>query len=215
MKKLFTENIGLKISAVLISLFLWFFVTSRGQSEITLDVPLEFKNIPADIGIVNTSIKTVSVTVRGHERPMKSLKASDLRVYVDLGKAKNGEDVFYINKDDIKLPYALSVTNITPPTVKVRLEETASKKVPVRPVIIGEPMEGFFVSSLKVDPKSVVVTGLKSDLKKLDFVKTESLDITDSNSPMTREVNIDTNGAKITAEKSTVKVTVKILEKPK
>jgi YbbR domain-containing protein len=215
MKKLFTENIGLKISAVLISLFLWFFVTSRGQSEITLDVPLEFKNIPADIGIVNTSVKTVSVTVRGHERPMKSLKASDLRVYVDLGKAKKGEDVFYINKDDIKLPYALSVTNITPPTVKIRMDETASKKVPVRPVIIGEPMDGFFVSSLKVDPKSVVVNGLKSDLKKLDFVKTESLDITDSNSPMTRVVNIDTNGAKITAEKSTVKVTVKILEKPK
>ena len=70
MKKLFTENLGLKISAVLISVFLWFFVTSRGQSEITLDIPLEFKNIPADIGLVNTSVKTVSVTVRGHERPM-------------------------------------------------------------------------------------------------------------------------------------------------
>ena len=36
MKKLLTENLGLKISAVLISVFLWFFVTSRGQSEISL-----------------------------------------------------------------------------------------------------------------------------------------------------------------------------------
>jgi YbbR domain-containing protein len=94
MKKLFTENLGLKISAVLLSVFLWFFVTSRGQSEITLDIPLEFKNIPADIGLVNTSVKTVSVTVRGHERPMKNLKASDVKVYVDLGKARKGEDIF-------------------------------------------------------------------------------------------------------------------------
>src|SRR3990172_1352110 len=102
MKKLFTENLGLKISAVLISVFLWFFVTSRGQSEISFEVPLEFKNIPADIGIVNTSVKTVSVTVRGHERPMKNLKASDVRVYVDLSKAKKGEEVFYVNKENIK-----------------------------------------------------------------------------------------------------------------
>ena len=215
MKKLFTENLGLKISAVLISLFLWFFVTSRGQSEITIDVPLEFKNIPADIGIVNTSIKTVSVTVRGHERPMKSVKASDLRVYVDLGKAKKGEEVLHISKDDIKLPYALSVINITPSTVKVKLDETASKKVPVRAVLIGEPMDGFFVASLKVEPKRVLVTGLKSDLKKLSFVKTESLDITDSNKPITQELNIDTSGAQITTETSLVTITVKIMEKSK
>ncbi len=100
MKKLVTENLGLKISAVLISVFLWFFVTSRGQSEITLEAPLEFKNMPADIGIVNTSIKTVSVTVRGHEKPMKNLKAADVRAYVDLGKAKKGVEVFHVRKDD-------------------------------------------------------------------------------------------------------------------
>ena len=144
MKKLFTENLGLKISAVLISVFLWFFVTSRGQSEISLDVPLEFKNIPADIGIVNTSIKTVSVTVRGFERPMKNLKASDVRVYVDLSKAKKGEDVFYVNKDDIKLPYALSAMNVTPSTVKVKLDATASRTVLVKPVLTGEPRKRLF-----------------------------------------------------------------------
>jgi len=213
MKKLFTENLGLKISAVLISVFLWFFVTSRGQSEITLDIPLEFKNIPADIGLVNASVKTVSVTVRGHERPMKNLKASDVKVYVDLGKAKKGEDIFYVNKDDIKLPYALSVMNITPSTVRIKLDETDSKIVPVKPVLTGEPMTGFFVSSVKVEPKHVVVKGLKSEVRRLRIVKTEPFDITDSNKTMTQELNIDTGGVNVTPEATTVKVTIKILEK--
>lgn len=213
MKKLLTENIGLKISAVLISVFLWFFVTSRGQSEITLDIPLEFKNIPSDIGLVNASVKTVSVTVRGHERPMKNLKASDVKVSVDLGKAKKGEDIFYVNKDDIKLPYALSVMNITPSTVRIKLDETDSKIVPVKPVLTGEPMTGFFVSSVKVEPKHVVVKGLKSDVRRLRIVKTEPLDVTDSNKTMTQELNIDTGGVNVTPEVSTVKVTIKILEK--
>jgi YbbR domain-containing protein len=210
MKKLFTENLGLKISAVLLSVFLWFFVTSRGQSEITLDIPLEFKNIPADIGLVNTSVKTVSVTVRGHERPMKNLKASDVRVYVDLSKAKKGEDVFSVTKEDIKLPYALTVMNISPSTVKIKLDETDSKIVPVKPVLIGEPRNGFFVSSIRVEPKTVVVKGLKSDLRKVSVLKTEPLDITDSNKKMTQELNIDTAGANVTPDVNTVKVTINV-----
>jgi YbbR domain-containing protein len=210
MKKLFTENLGLKISAVLISLFLWFFVTSRGQSEISLEVPLEFKNIPTDIGIVNTSHKTVSVTVRGFERPMKNLKASDVRVYVDLGKAKRGEDVFSINKDDIKLPYALSAMNVTPSTVKVKLDATASRTVLVKPVLTGEPRSGFIVSSVKVEPQSVVIRGLMSDVRKLHSVNTEPLDITDSNGTITQELNIDTSGIKVTPDIETVKVTINI-----
>jgi YbbR domain-containing protein len=210
MKKLFTENLGMKISAILISVFLWFFVTSQGQSEITLDIPLEFKNIPADIGIVNTSVKTVSVTVRGHERPMKNLKASDVRVYVDLGKAKKGVDVFYVNKDDIKLPYALSVLNIAPATVRIKLDETTSKSFLVSPVLSGEPRKGFYVSSVKTEPKSVVVKGLKSEVGKMQSVKTEPLDIADAAGPMTQELNIDTGGAKVTPDTETVKVTATI-----
>ncbi len=47
MRKFFLENLGLKTAAVLLSMVLWIFVTSRGQSEISIDVPLEFKNIPS------------------------------------------------------------------------------------------------------------------------------------------------------------------------
>lgn len=215
MKKLLTENLGLKISAVLLSVFLWFFVTSRGQSELTLDVPLEFKNIPADIGIVKASVKTVSVTVRGHERPMKNLKASDVRVYVDLGKAAKGVGVFYLNKGDFKLPYALSVLNITPSAVKLKLDETASKTVLVSPVLTGEPRNRFFVSSVKVEPKSVVIKGLKSEVRKLSIVKTEPLDITEANKTITQELNIDTGGVKVTPDVETVKITINISEKRK
>ena len=84
-------------------------------------------------------------------------------------KAKKGEDVFYINKDDIKLPYALSVMNITPSTVKVKLDETVSRTFPVKPVLTGEPRNGYFVSSVKVEPKSVVIKGLKSDVLKAAY----------------------------------------------
>jgi YbbR domain-containing protein len=213
MRKLLTENITLKISAVLISVFLWFFVTSRGQSEINFEVPLEYKNIPADMGIVNGGVKNVSVTVRGQERTMKNLKASDVRVYVDLEKAKNGEETFYIKTDDVKLPYALSATNVVPSSVRIKLDETVSMAVQVKPVLSGEPESGFFVSSIKVEPKNVALKGLKSEVRRLRVVKTEVLDITDLNKTLTQEVNIDTGGANVSPEPGTVKVTINIAEK--
>jgi len=215
MRKLLTENITLKISAVLISIFLWFFVTSRGQSEINFEVPLEYKNIPADMGIVNGGVKNVTVTVRGQERTMKNLKASDVRVYVDLEKAKNGEETFYLKTDDVKLPYSLSATNVVPSSVRIKLDETVSMAVQVKPVLSGEPESRFFVSSIKVDPKNVALKGLKSEVRRLRVVKTEVLDITDLNKTLTQEASIDTGGANVSPEPGTVKVTIYITEKKK
>lgn len=122
-KKLFLEDLGLKIAAVLLSVVLWIFVTSRGQSEITIDIPPEFKNIPAGLEVVNHSVKVISLNIKGQERLIKDIKPSDIRVYIDLSKAKKGEGIYYINKDDIRLPRAITVTNITPSYVKVITEE--------------------------------------------------------------------------------------------
>ena len=213
MKKLFTENAGLKISAVLISLLLWFFITSKGQSEMTVNIPLEFKNVPADMGIVETSTKSVNVTVRGHERLMMSLKPSDVRVYADLSRAVRGDDVFFVNRDDIKLPYALKVRNISPSTVRVKLDETVSKVVPVRPVLIGQPGTGFVLSSVTVEPNKVTIRGLKSDLAKIRSIRTEPLDITDAAKPISQEVDIDTAGANFTPDSDSVRLMIRISEK--
>jgi YbbR domain-containing protein len=213
MKRLITENAGLKISAVLISFLLWFFITSKGQSEMTVNIPLEFKNIPANMGILETSTKNVNVTIRGHERPIINLKPSDVRVFVDLSKAKKGEDVYFVNKDDIKLPYALSVRNISPSTVRMRLEETISKTVSVRPVLVGQPRTGFVLSSVTVEPKNVTVRGLRSEVAKIRSVKTEPLDISDAVKPLSQEVDIDVSGANITPDTDSVRLTVRILEK--
>ncbi|MDA8104651.1 MAG: CdaR family protein [Nitrospiraceae bacterium] len=210
MRKLLLENAGLKISAILLSVLLWFFVTSRGQSEMSLQIPIEFKNIPVGLGIVNTSAKSVNVTVRGQERLMKSVKSSDIRVFIDLSKAKKGEGNYHINSDDVRLPYAMSVANVDPSAVKILLDETAVKSVRVDPVVSGTPEQGFYVKSVQVDPKTIVVRGLKTELRRIAEVKTDVMDISGMNETTTQELNIDVAGANIKPDTSTVKVTVVI-----
>ena len=212
MKKLILHNLGLKISAVLISVFLWFFVASRGQSEISFEAPLEFRNIPAELGIVSTSANTVILTVRGQERVVKNLNAPEVRVIIDMSKAKQGEGMYHINKDDVKLPYAVAVTNVAPASVKVKLEEMLTKTVPVQVRLTGVPEKGA-VASVVVEPKSVSVTGLKSEIRKLRALRTEEFDVSGIRETVTEELVFDTSGMNITPEVSKVKVKITIVEK--
>jgi YbbR domain-containing protein len=135
MKSRLLDNLGLKISAVLLAIFLWLFVTSRGLSELSFEIPIEFKNIPVGYGIASNINKTVQVTIRGQELMIKNIKSSDIRVMVNLSKAKEGEATYYITKEDIKLPYAAKVMNIQPSSLKLRLDEMVTKAVKIKPAV--------------------------------------------------------------------------------
>jgi YbbR domain-containing protein len=210
MRRLFFENIGLKIAAVLLSIVLWIFVTSRGQSEISIDVPLEFKNIPQGLELVNYSAKEISLSVKGQERLIRSIKPSDIQAYIDLGKTKKGESVYYITRDDIKLPRAIDVINISPSSVKVITEETATKTVRVRPVVVGEPERGYFVKSVEVAPQTLVIEGIRSEVEKINIIRTEPLDITGLNESVTQDVKLDLISLNIRSKTADVKVKVVI-----
>jgi YbbR domain-containing protein len=209
-RKLVSENLGLKVSAVLLSLLLWFFVTSRGQSEMSIEVNPEFKNVPVGLGIVNNTTRNVVVTIKGQERLMKNVRPSDVRVFVDLAKAKKGEGTYYIDLNDIKLPYAMTVTNVSPVSVKVRLDETISKTVRVVPVISGTPEEGYAVKAVLVRPPNMAIQGLKTEMRKINELKTEVMDISGLKETTTQELNIDTSGINVKPEANSVQVTVQI-----
>jgi YbbR domain-containing protein len=209
MKKLLFENLGLKITAVLLSVLLWLFATSRGLSEISLDIPLEFRDIPPGLELMSHSVKVVSLNIKGQERIIRNMRPSDIRVFIDLSKAKTGEGVFSINKNTITLPPTVTVTNISPSYVKVLLEESVTKTVQVRPIIVGAPESGFYVKSISVIPENVVIEGAKSKVTIVDKIKTETLDITGFKETFTRDLELDTTGMNIRTR--TRDVTVKVV----
>jgi len=143
---------------------------------------------------------------------MKSLNASDLRVFLDLGKAKPGEIVYPVNKEDVKLPFAMTVTNVTPPSVRVKLEEITLKTIPVQPQLLGSPEKGA-VLSIVVEPRTAVIRGLKSELKKINMIRTEPLDISHISGTITEELDLDTSGTNIKADILKVKVKITVAEK--
>jgi len=204
------KNLGLKITAVLLSILLWVFATSRGLSEIALDVPLEFKNIPPGLELMNYDVKSVSLNIKGQERLIRTIRPTDIRVWIDLTRAKKGEGIYAINKNNISLPLTVTVKNITPTSVKVLLEESVSKTVRVKPIIVGIPERGYYVKSIIVVPQTVDIEGASSKIRKVDKVKTEPLDITDRSETLKKDLKLDVSGMTIRTRVDEVMVKVVI-----
>jgi YbbR domain-containing protein len=209
MKHAVFKNLGLKITAVLLSILLWIFASSRGLSEISLDVPLEFKNIPPGLELMSYDVKSVSLTIKGQERLIRTIRPTDIRVWIDLSKAKKGEGIYAINGKNISLPLTVTLKNITPTSVKILLEESVSKTVMVKPIVVGIPERGYYVKSIIVIPKTVDIEGASSKIRKVDKVKTEPLDITGRSETLKKDLKLDVSG--MTIRTSVDEVMVKIV----
>ncbi|MFN3395350.1 MAG: YbbR-like domain-containing protein [Thermodesulfovibrionales bacterium] len=210
LQKAFTENIPLKTAALLIAVILWLFVTSKGLTEASFDVPVDFVNIPQGLDIVRYDIKTVNIVIRGYERFIKNIKQGDIRINVDLSRAKKGEAQLPIRAGDIRLPNTVSVVRIDPSSLRVILEEKTTKKVPVKPVITGKPDRGYSVSSIKTIPEEIRIEGITSELKRINFLYTEPVDISGLRDNLTQEVSLDLAGKKIKPERDKVEIAIKI-----
>jgi YbbR domain-containing protein len=209
-KRIFSENFGLKIAAIFLSIVLWFYVTSRGQSEMYLDVPVEFKNIPSGLEMVNNTVKIVSLNVKGQERFIRNIKPSDVRISIDLSKTKKGENIYYITRDDIETPHGITVSNINPSSLKITTEETVSKVVRVYPVITGELERGYYVRSIHIVPQTVVIEGVRSAVRKVNKLKTEPLDITGITETFSQDMKLDLKGKNIRAKPDFIKIRLNV-----
>jgi YbbR domain-containing protein len=207
-KKEMFSNIGLKILSVALAMSLWFFVTYRGQSEMAIDVPLEFKNVPKGLEILRQNIKKVSLNISGHERLLKALRPIDVRVIIDMSKAKKGEAVYYLAKENVIIPRTVKVQRIEPVSVKVTLDESISKVVPVKAYVIGAPERGYRIKSIDVKPSVMEIEGAKTEMARISLLRTDPIDITGMDSDITQNVKINTNGSNIRTKAS--EVTVKI-----
>jgi YbbR domain-containing protein len=174
---------------------------------VTIDIPVNFINLPPKLEIVDLP-QTVSISIEGQERMFKDLKKSNINAVIDLSEAKTGKSFFTISRENIELPKMLTIRNIDPETVSLKIEEQMSKSVTVKPDIVGTPEKGYAIVEVISSPDSVVIEGPKSLIRKIRRVKTEPIDINDINSDLIFKANL--NLAHSSIRKSINKVEVNI-----
>jgi YbbR domain-containing protein len=210
MRKILFSNLGIKIISVILAVLMWIYVTYRGQSEIAVDAPISFKNVPKGMELLRVSAKSATLNLRGQERLLKSLRPMDINVVVDLSNARRGETTYYLDKNTVVVPGTTDIVRVEPTSVRVVLDEAAVKTLPVKASIVGAPDKGFKIVSVDVVPPAVTVRGAKTELSRIAVLRTETIDVTGFDTDLRETVRLNINGRNIKTATPEVAVSIAI-----
>jgi YbbR domain-containing protein len=163
--------------AVVLAVALWVYVTSQ-ENPVRM---VRIDNVPITaVGlapgyVLTPPLGTASVDIQGLDSDLHGVTAGDIQAMVDARKLVPGPGT-YLLPVVIKLPpnHHLTLLDQTPAHVRVSVDETAHKSVPVTMVPIGQIPAGYQSAGAPiVEPPVVTITGLRSALARIQIATVE------------------------------------------
>jgi YbbR domain-containing protein len=209
------RHLGLKVVAIALATLLWLSVAGEHVVERIMRVPLEFRNIPAELEVVGDPPATVDVRLRGSSGLLSRLEGTDVVAVIDVATARPGSRLFHLRSDEVRAPYGVEVAQVVPGTLAIELERSASRIVPVVPPLDGEPAPGFVVGRITSDPATVEIRGPESRVRRLAEAITEPVTVTGSRERVRDVVTVGVaDSALRLAEPQSAVVIVEVLPAP-
>ena len=176
--RIVVHNAGLKLVSLLVAFGLWFFVNAgERDTEVALPLPLELRNIPANVMIVSPRVDFVDLRVSGPRALLSRIDPDQLAMPLDLGGVRPGPAVFRIRADSLNLPRGVNIVRITPAEVTVEFAQVARKTVPVQLTFGKKPPGDLRVTDVKVAPESVEIIGPVDEVEEVKVAETVPIDL--------------------------------------
>jgi YbbR domain-containing protein len=176
-----TRDFGLKVLSLTLAFALWFFVNAgERDTEVALQVPLELRNIPADLMQISPRIDFVDLRVLGPRTLLARIDRDRLSLVLDVGGVRSGPATFRLVPGALNLPRGVNVVRLAPSEITLEWAQRIEKTVPVRLALIGKPPADLRVTSSTVAPEKVRVIGPADQVKGLKAVETEPVDLSDA-----------------------------------
>lgn len=228
MDKLMDRPWFLRITALALAIILFFSVqaeedkktgsTIGDSQDILRDVPVEV--FYDDENLVVTGVpKTVNMSIDGPSNLVQSTKLlKDFTLKVDLTNERLGRHTVSIKAEN--LSDKLNV-RLDPATVDVVIEEKVSKSFSVEPEFNERLLaEGYNAVKKEVEPSTIQVTGAKSVIESISFVKVsatgdQGIDKSFEQKARVRVLDRDLNKLNVTIDPEDVTVKVEVKENSK
>lgn len=204
------SNLGLKVLAIVIALGLW--VAGHRDVERAVEVPVEFRNIPSDLMVIDNRIDYVVLRLMGPRTLVSTLDAGDLRLALDLEGAKPGSVSYPLSPSSFSFPRGVTIARITPPVVHLRLEPVVKRVLPVTVRFVNKPAFGYKIGETAVEPDRVSVQGPADEVRRLVSVETVPIDLEESRSSIKRKVRLSADGKPFSISPDQVEIAVTLEE---
>jgi YbbR domain-containing protein len=173
----FTANLGLKGLSLLFALGLVAYQRSQQdvqQVTVPVSIVLRLPSETARRELKTSMPANVYIAVRGESRAIDAMKNGVPPVELDLRDGK--VDKVDFRADMFAIPNNVEITNL-PETIQLEWEDVIAREVPIQATIAGKVAEGYETTDVSVEPKSIVITGPRTDVSTVQFARLMAFDI--------------------------------------
>lgn len=163
------------IISLVVAIALWVYVVGEMDPQIKKtyhSVPIKYINEQAltDKGMAVSSLgqDQLSVTLSGKRSLFTRMDSGDLSAEVDLSNAAVGTNELSV---ELNVPSGLESTHQSVSKVVVKVEQRVSQKKQIRVSYLGDYSSGEEPTTLSVNPASVTVSGAKSLVRKVSYIR--------------------------------------------
>ncbi|MEW6668197.1 MAG: diadenylate cyclase [Thermodesulfobacteriota bacterium] len=123
-RSLFVYQWKAKSGTFILVLISWLLLAGQQDFEASLSVPLEVKNLPAQMVVLEPVNPQIRIRVRGLRKDASTLSEKNVRVSLDLSTAGAGKKAYPVTREQIQLPNdRVQVVSIDPPQVIISTEK--------------------------------------------------------------------------------------------
>ncbi len=180
MKKFLDSNIFYGILALVMAIFLLFYVDSSENpvSEKTFNnVNVTVSGLPEGL-LLEKEPGPVEIRVNGYRSALNTVFSRDVKASVDLRAAEPGAATY---KVQYSLPSGLSLVYVKPEYIELTVDELGNKTVPVTCRTLNAVPEGYGSLEPVVTPSTIVLSGPQKALDRVESAQV-SLDLAGRNS---------------------------------
>lgn len=225
MDKMMDSPWFLRITALLLAMLLFFTIktdeenlnaaTNGSMTDVIRDIQIEVYY--DDDNLVVTGVpETVDMTIEGPSSIVQTAKQlQDFKVFVDLRQLNIGEHDVMLQVENVsdKLQVRLD-----PAYIEVNIEEKITRELRVDPEFNERLLaENYIVTGMKADPDRIQITGAKSVVESISFVKAtvvgdDGIDKTFTQAASVKVLDKELSKLNVTIEPEQINVTVEIEE---
>jgi YbbR domain-containing protein len=207
------HNWHIKLISIGLAFILWIYVENIKEIEHSYPVPVEIRNIPDEYLVSNDLPIHINVILKGNERNLQQIEDSNIKAYVDIKNSTESDRRGIVKIDKNSIPSRVSIKEITPRVVEIKIEKIRIKIVKVIPVIVEEPPEGYLFQDVVIEPEQVKIKGPESQVAEIDSIYTMDINIGDLTETIVKEVGVHIGDKLLLVDEEAVSAKIIIKEK--
>ena len=120
LKKIFLSNAQIKIISLILGYSFWYLFSQMHVSQIWLDTPICFYNIPENLQIEATD--TIKIQLSAKRADLYTIDREALAFHIDMQEAKTGNIIMKLKEEQLLLPDTIKLVRHYPANIALAIK---------------------------------------------------------------------------------------------